>query len=245
MTNYAVVAGHNSIITGASANGYQEHIIARQIKDKVIYYLKQLGERVFDCTDETGRTKQQVWMNAANNCNKVTEKNDFIIAIHLNGGGGTGTEVFDWKGKNKTKCQAVAQRLAKDFSWPTRGEAGWKDGSWIGLLKSTKGQVIYIEVCFIDNITDITKLVRNIDMAAIGIVEEMTGKRVTKPKQEAVQVAQQRDINKVSDWAKKDWEKAVSNGYFDGSRPGANLTREEAAIVVNRLRNNLLALINK
>lgn len=46
-----------------------------------------------------------------------------------------------------------------------------------------------------------------------------------------------------SDWAKKDWQEAVENGYFDGTRPRANITREQAAIIVNRLRRNFLALI--
>ena len=58
-------------------------------------------------------------------------------------------------------------------------------------------------------------------------------------------IVAERDINVVSDWAKKDWEEAVANGYFDGTRPGAPLTREEAAVVVNRLRRNLIDLINK
>ena len=50
----------------------------------------------------------------------------------------------------------------------------------------------------------------------------------------------ERDINKVSDWAKKDWEEAKANGYVDGTRPGAPITREEVAIVINRLRKNLI-----
>lgn len=55
----------------------------------------------------------------------------------------------------------------------------------------------------------------------------------------------ERDINVVSEWAKKDWEEARANGYFDGTRPGAPITREEAAIVINRLRRNILELIEK
>ncbi|SDO78661.1 N-acetylmuramoyl-L-alanine amidase [Halobacillus aidingensis] len=54
-----------------------------------------------------------------------------------------------------------------------------------------------------------------------------------------------RDINKVSEWAKENWEEATENGYFDGKRPGAEITREETSIVVNRLRNNFLELIKK
>ena len=60
---------------------------------------------------------------------------------------------------------------------------------------------------------------------------------------EEPKVATTRDINKVSDWADKDWKEATANGYYDGSRPGATLTREESSIVVNRLRKNFLKLI--
>ncbi|MDD9314206.1 hypothetical protein ACOSZF_22380 [Cytobacillus firmus] len=53
----------------------------------------------------------------------------------------------------------------------------------------------------------------------------------------------ERDVNEVSDWAAASWKEAQANGYFDGTRPGDNLTREEAAIIVNRLRSNFLKLI--
>ncbi|MNW07420.1 hypothetical protein D3C71_2040210 [compost metagenome] len=33
------------------------------------------------------------------------------------------------------------------------------------------------------------------------------------------------------------------NGYFDGTRPGAGITREEAAMVFSRMRKNFLTLI--
>ena len=53
----------------------------------------------------------------------------------------------------------------------------------------------------------------------------------------------ERDVNQVSSWAEDDWAEAKANGYFDGKRPGATITREETAIVINRLRNNFLKLI--
>jgi N-acetylmuramoyl-L-alanine amidase len=63
-------------------------------------------------------------------------------------------------------------------------------------------------------------------------------------KQEIIEEVKQimRDINVVSEEAKKDWEEAKANGYFDGTRPGAEMTREEASIVVNRLRHNFKKL---
>lgn len=40
---------------------------------------------------------------------------------------------------------------------------------------------------------------------------------------------------KVSPWAKESWDKAVTAGVFDGTRPGGTLTREQAAVVLDRL----------
>lgn len=44
-----------------------------------------------------------------------------------------------------------------------------------------------------------------------------------------------RDINVPSSWAAASWEEMTKKGYFDGSRPGAPITREEMAIVVGRI----------
>jgi lysozyme len=62
------------------------------------------------------------------------------------------------------------------------------------------------------------------------------------PKKEEPKVTE-RDINQVSEWAADDWAEAKANGYFDGKRPGAAITREETSIVINRLRSNFLKLI--
>lgn len=62
---------------------------------------------------------------------------------------------------------------------------------------------------------------------------------LNKLKQEEHKVTE-RDINKVSPWAKDAWEEAIKNGDFDGTRPGAPLTREEMAIVISRLRKSFL-----
>lgn len=58
-----------------------------------------------------------------------------------------------------------------------------------------------------------------------------------------VKKVSERDINKVSSWAEGTWKEAQENGYFDGTRPGAPITREEAAAVMNRMRRNFITLI--
>ncbi|MEC0125362.1 GH25 family lysozyme [Paenibacillus pabuli] len=44
-----------------------------------------------------------------------------------------------------------------------------------------------------------------------------------------------RDINVVSKWAESAWAEVTAKEFFDGSRPGASVTREEMAVVVSRL----------
>ncbi|QZN77387.1 M15 family metallopeptidase [Paenibacillus sp. DR312] len=75
-----------------------------------------------------------------------------------------------------------------------------------------------------------TQMQINVAMAKLQIKED-------KP------VTQERDINVPSKWAEAAWAEVTANGYFDGTRPGAMITREESAIVTNRLRKNILKLI--
>jgi N-acetylmuramoyl-L-alanine amidase len=55
-------------------------------------------------------------------------------------------------------------------------------------------------------------------------------------KKEEVKVAK---TNEPSKWAKEIWERSVYNGYFDGSDPQGNMTREQAAAVIERVVNNV------
>lgn len=66
---------------------------------------------------------------------------------------------------------------------------------------------------------------------------------VVKGGSEPVKEPKVRDINVVSPWAAPAWGEMQKNGYVDGSRPGAAMTREEVAVVFNRLRKNILKLI--
>jgi hypothetical protein len=75
-------------------------------------------------------------------------------------------------------------------------------------------------------------------MPLYGEGEKMDAKKV---KEIVVQEFSERDAviaeaNKnVALWAQIPWEKAVAAGVFDGSRPGAPLTRQELAIILARL----------
>jgi N-acetylmuramoyl-L-alanine amidase CwlA len=45
--------------------------------------------------------------------------------------------------------------------------------------------------------------------------------------------------NKPSEWAKEAWEWAKKEGYLDGTRPHDPITREEMAIIIQRLVKNI------
>lgn len=66
---------------------------------------------------------------------------------------------------------------------------------------------------------------------------------VVKGGSELVKETKERDINVVSPWAAPAWGEMQKNGYVDGSRPGAPVTREEQVVMMYRLRKNFLKLI--
>ena len=100
MGTYNVHAGHNRIVPGASK--YLDEVTEnRKVKDKVIELLKAAGHTVYDCTDDAGRTSGANLANIVAKCNKHTV--DLDISIHLNAGGGTGTEVWYYSGSSTGK----------------------------------------------------------------------------------------------------------------------------------------------
>ncbi|OLS35620.1 hypothetical protein BTR22_14275 [Alkalihalophilus pseudofirmus] len=86
-------------------------------------------------------------------------------------------------------------------------------------------------------------------IAAIKKEEERMRQQLEQMSKELEQMKQivtslNKDSLPVSVWAEEHWREARINGYFDGKRPQANITRQEVAIVVNRIRTNFLALIS-
>lgn len=61
-------------------------------------------------------------------------------------------------------------------------------------------------------------------------IKKLIDKALSERDEVAVQSAQ-----KVSLWARESWDKAAAKAVFDGTRPGGNLTREQAAVVLDRL----------
>ena len=70
-------------------------------------------------------------------------------------------------------------------------------------------------------------------------VEDMTADALEKLIDERIKAALIGADSKVSPWAKAELQSAIAHGITDGTRPGGYATREEAAIMVERLRKKL------
>lgn len=173
MGTYNVHAGHNSIVPGASK--YLDEVTEnRKVKNKVIELLKAAGHTVYDCTDDAGRTSGANLANIVAKCNKHTV--DLDISIHLNAGGGTGTEVWYYSGSStgKSKAAAVSKKVADVLGLRDRGA---KATTGLYVLKHTVAPAILVECCFVDSETDQGKW--DVDKCAKAIVEAVTGKAVS------------------------------------------------------------------
>lgn len=171
--DYAVVAGHNAIIPGAAGSGYKEHQVAREVTSRVVKYLKQLGAKAFDCTDNVGNTRTSVWSNAVKNTNSAIGSDGLAVSIHLNAGGGTGTEVLHYD--SPELAAKVSAAVATVLGVRDRGP---KDGKSIGYINSTNAKTILIELCFIDSAEDMKKLMSKLEEVAKVIAETITGKKL-------------------------------------------------------------------
>lgn len=169
MGTYNVHGGHNSIVPGA--NMYLNEVTEdRSVKDKVIAYLRAAGHTAYDCTDDAGTTQSANLSNIVRKCNSHSV--DLDISIHLNAGGGTGTEVLYYPGSSEGQAMAtkVSAAVASALGLKNRGAKARSD---LYVLKNTKAVAILVECCFVDSQADAAAW--SADKCAKAIVEAVTG----------------------------------------------------------------------
>ena len=169
MATYNVHAGHNFKVPGASGI-FSETEEDRKVKDAVISKLRQLGNTVYDTTDNDGATQSQNLKNIVANCNSHSV--DLDISIHFNAYNGQahGTEVLLF---GNGRHRDIGQRIVNEISALGFTNRGIKDGSNLYVVKYTNALAILIECCFCDNAED-AKLY-NAESRANAIVRGITG----------------------------------------------------------------------
>lgn len=161
-------AGHNTIVPGA--NGYfSETTESRNVKNAVISKLQSLDYKVYDCTDDSGKTQNENLKNIVSKCNDHAA--DLNISIHFNAsdGQGHGVEVLQYSNKTQEVAQNICNAIAQ-LGFKNRGV---KDRTDLYVLKHTKAPAILIECCFCDSAIDAG--LYNYDSMASAIVKGLTG----------------------------------------------------------------------
>ncbi len=177
MSKYNVHGGHNKTVPGAS--GYLNEVTEnRKVKNLVISYLKSMGHTVYDCTDDAGKTQSKNLSNIVAKCNQHDVALD--ISIHLNAGGGTGTEVIYVSSSGKTYAEKVSKAVASSLKVANRGAKKRTD---LYVLNHTKSAAIIIECCFVDSKEDKEKW--DAKVCAKAIAEAVTGKKIQEINTEA------------------------------------------------------------
>ena len=172
MSTYNIHAGHNFKVPGASGI-FSETEEDRKVKDAVISKLRQLGNTVYDCTDNDGATQSQNLKNIVANCNSHSV--DLDISIHFNAYNGQahGTEVLLF---GNGRHRDIGQRIVNEISALGFTNRGIKDGSNLYVVKYTNALAILIECCFCDNAEDAR--IYNAEAMAAAIVKGITGQTV-------------------------------------------------------------------
>ena len=173
MSDICFIVGHGKSKSGgydpgACANGAQEYRIAKEIAEYAqTYYNANFTEQADILNADAG-------LYLTDRIKKVNASDyDFIAEIHLNAGGGMGTETYYSHGSEDGKRYAaeitcairdalgVVGRGAK-----TRLNAGGRD--YFAIIRETKPTAVLVETVFIDTASDLAKVNTPDGQAACG-----------------------------------------------------------------------------
>lgn len=229
-------AGHGGKDPGAVGNGLREKDIALTVSLGV----KQRLEDEYEGVQVQLSRSTDVFLELGDRTAAANKADaDILVSIHCNAGGGAGGfESFRY-----TSASAASRSLQnvlhteimaalKPFGVIDRGQKAAN----LHMCRESKMPAVLTENLFIDVATDAAKLKRQevIDALIAGHVAGIA-KYLGLKRKEGKPMNKERDINVVSSWAAPAWEAATKKGYFDGTRPGAPITREEAAVLIMRM----------
>jgi N-acetylmuramoyl-L-alanine amidase len=133
--------------TGAEGNGRREQDCTREIGNKLYNKLVNAGYEVKIVSVDSANSVNESLSARVNNANNWGA--NLYISIHLNSGGGTGTEVFTYKGQENAYARNILNSICS-LGYTNRGIKG----SNLYVINHTNMSAMLIECCFIDNAHD-------------------------------------------------------------------------------------------
>ena len=144
----AIDLGHG-VGSDRGAEGYiLEETIINEVGSKVIAKLRALGHTVIEtrpssCSGLTNSLSQRCEKANNNNC-------DIFLSIHANAGGGVGTEIFTYKGREVDWARRILNNVVA-LGFRNRGIKG----NSLYVTNHTSMTSALLEVCFVDTQSDV------------------------------------------------------------------------------------------
>lgn len=194
MSNICIIVGHGKsknggYDSGAVSGGYHEFKIAREIARYAVEHLNANFNVNADLMNYDGSLYLTDRIKEVNKADY-----DFIAEIHLNAGGGKGTEVYYYHDSptGLKAAQAITKNIAKAFSVPNRGAKVWLNDNgkdYFAIIRETKPCAILVETLFIDNNDELAMLKTTEGQRKCGIAiaegianaKELNKKETAKP----------------------------------------------------------------
>lgn len=143
--------GHTPTSPGASGH-IDELYCDREAGKRIIAELERRGHVVYNSTPPDWMAYPEEVNYRCNYTNQLSGI-DLFVSLHLNAGGGHGTEVLyyagDWTGQQYAAL--ISANVARALKLPDRGA---KANDWVGVICNTNPTAVLIEFCFVDNWDD-------------------------------------------------------------------------------------------
>ena len=171
MAKFCIDAGHNfsGVDTGASGTRFKEQELTFNIADRLRAILEENGHQVVMTRDSlTSNVRATTVNESLRERARISNafNADYFISIHLNAGGGVGTETYVIA--RGGEAEDIAVKVQSAFKALGRVDRGVKVGN-LAVLRLTNAPAILVEAGFIDNAQEENWIIQNIDAIARAI----------------------------------------------------------------------------
>lgn len=173
-TSFSSNGGHSAKSPGACSGEYREHEQTRLINKDFIKAMAARGFKVTDTTSDA-RNKSAVLIEQVKKVNEAAKDSKHLsLSYHYNAGGGTGTEVLCYGSEEgKLLAAKLSAAIAKTLDVKDRGPKVRPD---LYFLKAVRSTSLIVEVCFIDNPSDMRKLEAKRQLVAEAVADVLVGR---------------------------------------------------------------------
>lgn len=190
--------------TGAEGCGKREQDCTREIGYKVKAKLEALGHSVCVCSIDSASSLNESLAARVNRAN--SNGGDLYVSIHLNAGGGHGTEVYTYKGRELSVARNVLNNICS-LGYTNRG----LKGANLYVINHTNMPAMLIECCFIDSNEDMNRY--NAEDIANAIVKGLVGET-------SAATSNVKQSSKENDWVRRLQEECNRQGFSNQAVDG-------------------------